>query len=91
MEQESCEDCVSREKAKQFLYERIDRLNDDELYDIFSRIIDDIYNELPFVTAKPKMGQWIHDKCDKCGASRPPLLDNYCPNCGRKMEGGILR
>ena len=43
------EDCISREHAKQFLYERIDRLNDDELYDIFSRIIDDMYNELPSV------------------------------------------
>lgn len=39
-------DCISREKAKQFLYERIDRLNNDELYDIFSGIIDDLLNEL---------------------------------------------
>lgn len=50
LEQEPCDDCISRERAKQFLYERIDRLNDDELYDIFSRIIDDMYNELPPVT-----------------------------------------
>ena len=49
-----CEDCISREEAKQFLYERIDRLNDDELYDIFSRIIDDMYNELLPVTPRPK-------------------------------------
>lgn len=48
--QEPCEDAISRADAKQFLYERIDRLNDDELYDIFSRIIDDMYNELePYV------------------------------------------
>ena len=52
LKQQICEDCISREKAKQFLYERLDRLNDDELYDIFSRIIDDMYNELPPV--KPK-------------------------------------
>lgn len=43
------DDCISREKAKQFLYEGLERLNDDELYDIFSRIIDDMYNELPSV------------------------------------------
>lgn len=43
-------DLISREKAKQLLYERLDRLNDDELYDIFSRIIDDMYNELPSIT-----------------------------------------
>ena len=51
-EQQPCEDCVKREDAKKFLYERLDRLNDDELYDIFSRIIDDMYNELPSVTPK---------------------------------------
>lgn len=27
-------------------------LNDDELYDIFSKIIDDMYNELSSVTPK---------------------------------------
>lgn len=55
LEQQPCEDCISREKAKQFLHERLDRLNDDELYDIFSTIIDDMYNELPSV--KPAT-QW---------------------------------
>ena len=75
-----CEDCISREKVKQFLYERLDRLNDDELYDIFSRIIDDMYNELPSVSPKPKTGHWIETyseidakysrhsyKCSECG------------------------
>ena len=50
LEQQPCEDCISREEAKHFLYERLERLNDDELYDIFSRIIDDMYNELLSVT-----------------------------------------
>lgn len=36
--------------------------------------------------SKEKVGHWTHNKCDKCGASRPPLFDNYCPNCGTKME-----
>ena len=35
---------------------------------------------------EPKTGHWKHNKCDVCGASRPPLLDNFCPNCGAKME-----
>lgn len=56
LKQEPCEGCISREKAKQFLYERLDRLNNDDLYDIFSTIIDDMYNELPSVTPQPK---WI--------------------------------
>ena len=54
--QEPSEDAISREKAKQFLYERLDRLNDNELYDIFSRIIDDLYNELPSITPTQR---WI--------------------------------
>jgi len=54
---EPCEDAISREEAKQFLYERIDRLNDDELYDIFSRIIDDMYNDLPSI--KSQEPKWI--------------------------------
>ena len=53
LEQEPCENYISREKAKQFLYEKLDIINDDELYDIFSRIIDDMYNELPFVEQEP--------------------------------------
>ena len=40
----------------------------------------------PPVVPQQKTGRWIHNKCDKCGASRPPLFDNYCPNCGAKME-----
>lgn len=56
LEQESCDDTVSREDAKSFLYERLNRLNNDELYDIFSVIIDDMYNELPPVQPKSR---WI--------------------------------
>lgn len=56
LEQKPCDDTVSREDAKSFLYERLNRLNNDELYDIFSVIIDDMYNELPPV--QPKSG-WI--------------------------------
>lgn len=52
------DDLISREQAKKFLYEHLDLLNDDELYDIFSRIIDDMYNELPTVTPLPK-GEWL--------------------------------
>ena len=35
---------------------------------------------------EPKTGHWKHNKCDVCGASRPPLFDYYCPNCGAMME-----
>lgn len=61
-EQEPCEDCISREKAKQFLYERLDRLNDDELYDIFSKIIDDMYNELSSVVPQSKISKQVESE-----------------------------
>lgn len=33
------------QEIKKYLYERLDRLNDDELYDIFSVIIDDMVED----------------------------------------------
>lgn len=100
LEKQSCEDCINREKAKQFLYERLDRLNNDELYDIFSRIIDDMYNELPSVTPTHKKGKWIGKgfgfACSECGYKYDiddytgigviHIKGKYCPNCGCNME-----
>ena len=77
-----CEDCISRETLLNSLKGFEILHNHDELR---SNLIYGIMN-LPSVTPKPKMGRWINSKCDKCGASRPPLFDNYCPNCGAKME-----
>ena len=96
LESQSCEDCVSREAAKAFLYERLDRLNDDELYDIFSKIIDDFYNELPSVTPQRKRGEWIEENealthCNKCGMQIFTVQNwfKYCPECG-SYNGGNL-
>jgi hypothetical protein len=33
------------QEIKKYLYEKLDRLNDDELYDIFSVIIDDMVED----------------------------------------------
>lgn len=87
-EQQPCEDCISREKAKQFLYERLDRLNDNELYDIFSRIIDDMYNELPSVTPARPVGKW---QIDDLGTPKCPFCNymgfgNYCNECGADLR-----
>ena len=95
LEQQPSEDCVSREGARQFLYEEIDRLNNDELYDIFSKIIDDMYNELPPVTPTRKSGlHWIERsdnesmwlECPHCHIDSIAAY-NYCPNCGADMRG----
>ena len=37
---------VNRDEVRNFLYEKIDGLNNDEMYDIFSNIIDKMYEEL---------------------------------------------
>lgn len=85
LEHEPCEGAINREKTKQFLYERIDRLNDDELYDIFSKIIDDMYNELPSVTPQPKAGHWIEYSWNDNGLSRWGLK---CDKCHKKYKYG---
>lgn len=79
----SSTDCVSREEAKQFLYERLDRLNDNKLYDTFSVIIDDMYNELPSVAPQQKVGQWIEKYAeDACGERYSYWA---CSECGRDV------
>lgn len=82
LEQQPYEDCISREALLNSLKGFEILHNHDELR---SNLIYGIMN-LPSVTPQQKMGRWINNKCDKCGASRPPLFDNYCPNCGAKME-----
>lgn len=70
LEQQPCEDCISREQAKQFLYYEIERLHDDGLYDCFSKIIDDMYNELSSVTPRMNLAETSQD----C-ISRQAVLD----------------
>ena len=88
-------DCISRQQAKAYLYDRINRLEDNELYDIFSVIIDDMVNELPSI--KPQTGHWIKTigengitsavRCSECGfEDNRYMLFRYCPDCGAKME-----
>lgn len=97
LEQQSCEDCISREHAKQFLYYEIEQLHDDGLYDCFSRIIDDMYNDLPSVTPQRPKGKWIYEmqvmnnpytyKCSVCKGWEKDKT-KYCPNCGSYNGGG---
>lgn len=70
LEQQPCDDCISREHAKQFLYYEIERLHDDGLYDCFARIIDDMYNELPSVIPK-----YTDEEIDKIQAVEQAYVD----------------
>lgn len=94
LEQEPCEDAISRQAV------------DDAIYD-YSRSCDVNYaqimefiDKLPSVTPQPKMGRWVKTigengvtsalRCSECGFEDNRYeLFNYCPECGAKMENEI--
>lgn len=46
----------------------------------------------PTIDAEPvRHGKWavthIYIKCSECGESFPLIPQNYCPNCGARMDG----
>ena len=100
LEQQPCEDCISREAVDEY----ITNLLSGYLYDEERTRLEDLTTyiwELPSVTSHPKIGQWINlentkykgqvlpfwdrYECSKCGGHGEGT-SNYCPNCGAKME-----
>lgn len=85
LEQEPCEDCISRQAVLNEM--EIRRANGDMITAGFIK-------GLPPVTPQQKMGQWIEHfdesgkwyECDQCHSDWGGPV-NYCPNCGAKMEG----
>lgn len=81
------EDAISRQAA-------IDALNQSiNILEATDRIV-----ELPTVTPKQRVGRWEiisgnNSRCSICGVYNPPdyfnrpVIYNYCPFCGAKMEG----
>ena len=92
LEQEACEDCISREETLKALMDEWTEY-DSELMDY---LIEKV-RKLPSVTAQPKMGQWIKNAeewqnvdppyiCSECG--RASLRqENFCCSCGADMRG----
>ena len=84
--EEPCADCVSREEAiKPFL---VDATEEWTSADIVKYL-----KSLPPVTPAPRIGRWKQYngswyECSECGAVREAVgfFENYCPNCGSKME-----
>lgn len=88
LEQQPCEDCISRAEALHILE------CNKHVY------VEDI-EELPSVTPKPIIGRWLeviddtdssgckknwHYKCSICGNEDSGLGEyNYCPICGAEM------
>ena len=88
LEQQPCEDCISRQAALELIAD----------YDLSMGEVVRGIHALPSVNPA-KTGYWIADvdkwgdvvttingyKCSECGGFNADK-DNYCPNCGAKMQ-----
>lgn len=93
-EQESCEDCISRQAVLDGLASIAKvKAKSDAQKSLMGRVM--FFTEhLPPVTPQPKMGQWIRMKAyEKWGCSECHTVfrftfkeHDYCPNCGAKMQ-----
>ena len=90
LEQEFCEDAISR----QYLVEKATKW--DKHFTDSERFVSltDIQNAPP-VTPTEKVGRWIewneHCRCSECKFKLDAYVSyfmKYCPNCGAKMQGG---
>ena len=81
-----CADAVSRDE----ILKRYDCVDPDGTFISISSLIDYIKN-MPPVMPEQKTGRWEgtnEAKCNMCGHVYPLFIrfQNYCPNCGAKME-----
>ncbi len=85
LEQEPCEDAVSRQEVKEQMLK----------YGFYGpdMTVTEFVEDLPPVTPQPKMGQWINGECSICGEHAPYWIlattyynSKYCPNCGYRMH-----
>lgn len=91
IEQEPCEDCISRAEALK--HSHIEYDDDGEGHRVV--YVEEIKALSP-VTPQPKIGEWIYTgdyitegmlKCSECGFEHDVSERFlYCPNCGIKME-----
>lgn len=66
-------------------------INDGNRASVVGIVYEDDIEEAPTVDAV-KHGEWISEKyplvkCSICGKTMILAYDNYCPNCGAKMDG----
>lgn len=97
LEQEPCEDCVSRQAVND-LYDRYHPRLATHVYEFGEEL-----KALPSVTPKREQGEWIQKTCDygvyfrcsKCKSLAPnydcdykegAITTKYCPNCGAEMR-----
>lgn len=98
-EQKPCEDAISRQAtiAEICRYECERKHDECTLHEGHCRLIKTL-EQMPLVHAVPKTGHWEiisgnNSRCSICGVYNPPdyfnrpVIYNYCPFCGAKMEG----
>ena len=85
---------VSKEELKEF-FESIEiTVAGRTRAEAIGEVLQAIYNgvmELPTTDAEPvRHGNWMvtptHIKCSECGESFMLFPQNYCPNCGARMD-----
>ncbi len=96
LEQEPCDDCVSRAYIESIVeeLENICANGDEHILDLLANI-----KNAPPVTPQPKIGHWIeeindyeeitHWHCSNCYGDSGFITTckwDYCPNCGAKMQ-----
>ncbi len=101
LEQEPCEDCISRKTVRQALDKYIQKAQSNGTKDDLISFEELVIKNLPSVQPKAKTGHWIevideidslgnktwHHECSICGNTDSGWgKDNYCPNCGAKMQ-----
>ena len=92
LEQQTCEDAISREDALMALTGEWTEPTDELIHRFIRRI-----KKLPSVKPQPKTGKWIDimvgdmpaQACDQCNTFYPLAYTGgghkYCPNCGCRM------
>ena len=85
---EPCEDAVSRAEAKRILFDFAGCIVDtpNGIYQQAYKKYNNMMDNLPCVTPKPKTGKWIVNyECPVCGELRTKYTET-CPCCGTKMN-----
>ena len=88
LEQESCEDCISRQAAIKSIEEKAKRIKNEDILNGLAGAVAILF-DLPPVTPQLKTGNWIYKTtegqfCSICDGQSVWKF-NYCPNCGAKM------
>lgn len=98
LEQEPCEDCISREAVIKHICESKECYKDDCKGRLYKRCYDLQWIYELRKSEQSKTGHWIYGidedtgekdlyawTCSECGG-KYPWQPKYCPNCGAKME-----